>query len=92
MFEDIKPEIDYEARSKNLEKKLLEGYDILKESRDKLKELEHDKTFYENRYVDVFTDNKRLIKHLKDNLDEKTFEKIMSEDDISVDIELEDDD
>ena len=92
MFEDLKYTTLDQEQIQELEKWKSGATDLLREGRDEIKRLEKEKTFYENKYVDVFSDNKRLLKRLKENTDEKTFEKIMSEDeDIEVDVELEDD-
>ena len=73
----------------DLEKESQYQRDLLKEARQEIKDL---KTF-ERKYVEVFNDNTRIIKSMKDNLDKDTFEKICDEcdNDISIDVDLEND-
>ena len=79
MFEDIKQEIDYEARSKNLEKKLLEGYDLLKESRDEIKNLQDENRIIDRKWNNSYQDCRRMAGILSKEITKDRLDEIMKE-------------
>lgn len=75
MFEDIKAPTDWEAKSKDLQKDLIKGYDLVKEASDKIKELENENHIMDRKYNNVYQDVRRLAGIIskeikKDRLDE----------------------
>ena len=80
MFEDLQYEPTEAEQIEILEQWKDGALKLLREGRDEIERLEKENKFFEHRYVEAFTDAKRLIKHLQDNVSKDVFDEIMKED------------
>ena len=92
MFEDLKEQKTEAQRIEDLEKRLLEGYDILKEAKEKIDELETENKILDRKWNNAYQDARRmggiLTKEIaKDRLDkiceeQEDIEKILQDNNI----------
>ena len=79
MFEDLEYEPTDQERIEELEKWKAGALDLFQESKTEIERLEKENKFFEHRYIEAFTDAKRLIKHLQENVSKDVFDEIMKE-------------